>query len=127
MNLSSKFLFVCAFCFIFSLLFSQFALAQDFFSNDNDLQPLDSFIQNTEEQQKILDDLMENLYVSMNTIKELKENNSLAKELTAEFTELTERNIRNLQDAILLISEIRKKLITLENVHVNSNSGGIAP
>jgi len=52
-------------CFIFFSLSSQDAFAQDFSSIDNDLQTLESLINdtltNTQEQQKLLEDLKQNL------------------------------------------------------------------
>jgi len=59
-------------CFIFSSLSSQAAFAQDFSSIDNDLQTLESLINdtltNTQEQQKLLEDLKKNLDESGNLI-----------------------------------------------------------
>jgi len=52
-------------CFIYFLLSSQAVYAQDFSSIDNDLQTLESLINdtltNTQEQQKLLEDLKKNL------------------------------------------------------------------
>jgi len=52
-------------CFIFFSLSSQAVYAQDFSSIDNDLQTLESLINdtltNTQEQQKLLEDLKRNL------------------------------------------------------------------
>ncbi len=40
--------------------------------------------------------------------KQLREHNQRARDLTSELTGTTNRNVRNLQDAVSLISEIRK-------------------
>jgi len=62
---------VICFC-VFSSLSSQAAYAQDFSSIDNDLQTLESLINdtitNTQEQQKLLEDLKKNLDESGNLI-----------------------------------------------------------
>jgi septal ring factor EnvC (AmiA/AmiB activator) len=59
-------------CFIFFLLSSQVAYAQDFSSIDNDLQTLEDLINdtmtNTQEQQKLLENLKRNLDESGNLI-----------------------------------------------------------
>ena len=55
---------------------------------------------------------------------QLQEHNSRARELTAGLRDTTERNIRNLQDAIGLIGEIRAKLKVLEDFYADRNSGG---
>jgi len=59
-------------CFIFFSLSSQAAFAQDFSSIDNDLQTLENLINdtltNTQEQQKLLEDLKKNLDESGNLI-----------------------------------------------------------
>ena len=60
-----KFFTVFGLCFFFCSLFSQAAYAQDFSSIDKDLQTLEDLIadtlRNTEEQQKLLEDLQKNL------------------------------------------------------------------
>jgi len=53
----------------------------------------------------------------------LRDHNTRARELTNELTESTERNVRNLQDAVELISEIRRKLKVLEDFYSNSDTG----
>ena len=58
--------------------------------------------------------------------KQLREHNSRARELAAGLANTAERNVRNLQDAVGLISEIRAKLKVLENFYVNSDSGNSA-
>ena len=52
----------------------------------------------------------------------LREYNTRARELTEGLADASERNVRNLQDAIRLIGEIRTKLKILENFYVNSDS-----
>jgi len=52
----------------------------------------------------------------------LRENNTRARELAYELTGTTERNVRNLQEAITIIGEIRRKLQILEDFYANSNS-----
>ena len=63
-------------CFIFFLLSSQAVYAQDFSSIDNDLQTLEFLINdtltNTQEQQKLLEDLKKNLDESGNLIASYK-------------------------------------------------------
>ena len=55
--------------------------------------------------------------------RKLREYNLLAGELVKGITESTERNVRNLQDAVGLIGEIRRKLKVLEDFYNDSNSG----
>jgi len=68
-----KFFTVFGLCFFFCSLFSQAAYAQDFSSIDSDLQALEDLIadtlRNTEEQQKLLEDLQRNLSESGNLIE----------------------------------------------------------
>ncbi|MCL2181161.1 MAG: hypothetical protein FWB83_08535 [Treponema sp.] len=54
----------------------------------------------------------------------LREHNSRARELTGELAFTTERNVRNLQDAVAIIGEIRRKLQILEDFYADSGSGG---
>ncbi|MCL2215326.1 MAG: hypothetical protein FWC06_09025 [Treponema sp.] len=54
--------------------------------------------------------------------RKLREYNTRARELTEGLADASERNVRNLQDAIRLIGEIRTKLKILENFYVNSDS-----
>ena len=55
--------------------------------------------------------------------RQLRENNSRARELAQGVTESAERNVRNLQDAVVLIGEIRRKLKILADFYDNSNPG----
>jgi hypothetical protein len=70
-NFFSKYFVIALFCIFFSLS-SQAAYSQDFSSIDNDLQTLEDLINdtltNTQEQQKLLDDLKQNLEKSGNLI-----------------------------------------------------------
>jgi hypothetical protein len=59
--------------------------------------------------------------------RQLRDNNNRARELTADLTDTTERNVRNLQDAVVLIGEIREKLKVLEDFYTNRNPGGGSP
>jgi glucose-6-phosphate-specific signal transduction histidine kinase len=45
---------------------------------------------------------------------QLREHNSRAREIAGELTNTAERNVRNLQEAVSLISEIRSKIKVLE-------------
>ena len=56
--------------------------------------------------------------------RQLREHNTRARELTEELTGSSERNVRNLQDAIVLIGEIRAKLKVLEDFYADSDPGG---
>jgi hypothetical protein len=53
----------------------------------------------------------------------LREHNSRARELTGELADAAERNVRNLQDAVVLIREIREKLKVLEDFYTDSGPG----
>ena len=55
---------------------------------------------------------------------QLREHNSRARELTEGLASASERNVRNLQDAVSLIGEIRKKLKVLEGFYADSGTGG---
>jgi hypothetical protein len=55
--------------------------------------------------------------------KQLRDHNQRARDITSELTGATNRNVRNLQDAVTIISEIRKKLKVLEDFYNNSDSG----
>jgi hypothetical protein len=59
--------------------------------------------------------------------RELREHNSRAGELVERLAEATGRNVKNLQDAIGLIGEIRKKLAVLEDFYTGGGSGGGVP
>jgi hypothetical protein len=52
----------------------------------------------------------------------LREHNSRAREIAGGLAGVSERNVRNLQDAIGLISEIRAKLKILEDFYTDSGS-----
>ncbi|MCL2244187.1 MAG: hypothetical protein FWC03_06935 [Treponema sp.] len=58
--------------------------------------------------------------------RQLREHNTRAREIAEGLADTSERNVRNLQDAIRLIGEIRAKLKVLENFYVNSDSGNSA-
>jgi len=55
--------------------------------------------------------------------RRLREHNSRARELTEGVTESAGRNVRNLQDAVSLIGEIRAKLKILANFYNSGASG----
>ncbi|WP_461257817.1 hypothetical protein [Treponema sp. R80B11-R83G3] len=55
--------------------------------------------------------------------KQLREHNQRARELTGGLTETTNRNVRNLQEAVSLIGEIRAKLKVLADFYANSDPG----
>jgi len=55
--------------------------------------------------------------------KQLREYNNRAREITGELTGTAERNVRNLQDAITIISEIRQKIKVLADFFDSSNPG----
>jgi len=55
--------------------------------------------------------------------RRLRENNFRARELTEGVTASAERNVRNLQDAVSLIGEIRAKLQILADFYNNSDTG----
>jgi hypothetical protein len=50
-------------------------------------------------------------------------NNNRTRKLTGDITGTVERNVRNLQDAISIISEIRAKLKVLADFYSDSDSG----
>ena len=54
---------------------------------------------------------------------QLREHNNRARELTEELANSSERNVRNLQDAVGLIGEIRRKLQVLADFYSDSASG----
>ena len=54
---------------------------------------------------------------------QLREHNTRARELTEGVASASERNVRNLQDAVNLIGEVRKKLKVLENFYADSGTG----
>jgi hypothetical protein len=55
--------------------------------------------------------------------RQLLEHNTRARRLTGELTGTTERNVRNLQDAVAIIGEIRAKLKVLAEFYADSDSG----
>jgi hypothetical protein len=59
--------------------------------------------------------------------RELREHNSRAGDLVEGLTNAAGRNVRNLQEAVVLIGEIRKKLKVLEDFYADRDSGGGAP
>jgi hypothetical protein len=59
--------------------------------------------------------------------RELREHNSRAGELVEGLTDSAQRNVRNLQEAIGLIGEIRKKLAVLEDFYTGSGPGSGSP
>jgi glucose-6-phosphate-specific signal transduction histidine kinase len=59
--------------------------------------------------------------------RQLREHNNRARELAEGLADTVERNVRNLQDAIGLIGEIRKKLKVLEDFYADRDPVGSAP
>jgi len=59
--------------------------------------------------------------------RQLREHNNRAREISEGLTGSAERNVRNLQDAVGLIGEIRKKLKVLEDFYADRNPGGGTP
>jgi hypothetical protein len=55
--------------------------------------------------------------------RQLHEHNTRARELTGDLTGTVERNVRNLQDAVTIIGEIRAKLKILADFYVDSDTG----
>ena len=55
--------------------------------------------------------------------RELREHNQRARELAEGLTGASQRNVRNLQDAVGLIQEIREKLKVLADFYAGSDSG----
>jgi len=55
--------------------------------------------------------------------RELREHNNRARELTDGLTVTAGQNVRNLQEAVGIIGEIRKKLKILEDFYADSGSG----
>ena len=55
--------------------------------------------------------------------RQLREHNNRARELAEGLADASERNVRNLSDAISLISEIRAKLKVLADFYTDSNTG----
>jgi len=54
--------------------------------------------------------------------RQLREHNNRARKIAGELTGTVERNVRNLQEAVSLISEIRAKLKVLADFYANSDS-----
>jgi len=59
--------------------------------------------------------------------RRLQEHNNRARELAEGLAGTAERNVRNLQEAVGLIGEIRKKLKILEDFYSSSGSGNSGP
>lgn len=59
--------------------------------------------------------------------RELRDYNIQARAITGSLTDATERNVRNLQEAIALISEIRTKLKILADFYTGGNTGSGNP
>jgi len=59
--------------------------------------------------------------------RQLREYNNRARELAEGVAGAAERNVRNLQDAIGIIGEIRKQLKVLEDFYADRDPGGGAP
>lgn len=57
----------------------------------------------------------------------LRDHNSRARELAEGLADSSQRNVRNLQDAVGLIGEIRKKLTVLAEFYADSGSRGGTP
>ena len=55
--------------------------------------------------------------------RELRDHNLRARTLTKGLTDTAERNVRNLQDAVTLIAEIRTKLKILADFYSDSDTG----
>jgi len=55
--------------------------------------------------------------------RQLLDHNNRAREIAGELTGTVVRNVRNLQEAVSLIGEIRAKLKVLENFYNNSDPG----
>ena len=55
--------------------------------------------------------------------RQLRDHNTRARELAEGLTVAAERNVRNLQDAVSLIGEIRTKLKVLADFYSDSDSG----
>jgi len=55
--------------------------------------------------------------------RQLREYNNRARKLTGELTGTVERNVRNLQEAVGLIGEIRAKLKILADFYADSDPG----
>jgi len=56
--------------------------------------------------------------------RQLREHNNHARELAEGLTDTAKQNVRNLQDAVGLIGEIRKKLKVLEDFYAGGDPGG---
>jgi len=59
--------------------------------------------------------------------RDLREHNNRAREIADGLASTAERNVRNLQEAIVIIGEIRKKLKILADFYADSGSGGGSP
>jgi len=67
--------------------------------------------------------LEEELGLERELNRQLREHSTRARELAEGLADSTARNVRNLQDAVAIIGEIREKLKVLEDFYNNSNSG----
>jgi len=72
---------------------------------------------------EIIGELERELGRERDTNRQLRENNLRAREFTQRVTLAAERNVRNLQDAVILIGELRKNLKILADFYDNSHSG----
>ena len=73
---------------------------------------------------QIIGNLADELERERELNKLLREHNNTARDIANRITDTTERNVRNLQDAIGIISEIRAKLKVLEDFFADSSTGG---
>ena len=72
---------------------------------------------------EIIGRLEEELARERDLNRKLREHNTRARELTEGLADSSERNVRNLQDAISLIAEIRTKLKVLADFYLHSDPG----
>ena len=72
---------------------------------------------------EIIDRLEGELERERDLNRQLREHNNRARELTKGLTNSVNRNVRNLQDAVSIIGEIRTKLKILADFYDSSNSG----
>jgi len=76
---------------------------------------------------EIIGRLTEELERERELNRELREHNSRAREIAGGLAGTAERNVRNLQEAVSLIGEIRKKLKILADFYSDSGSGNSCP
>jgi hypothetical protein len=72
----------------------------------------------------LIDRLTEELGREREINRDLRANNRRAREITQGLADSAEQNVRNLQEAVGLIGEIRKKLQILENFYADNGSSG---